>query len=133
MYAAFRCRLTNALRRRSSFRTAPSFVHRMGAALAHEWPAYLAYTISFLIIGQVWLTHHNMWRYTARVDQVLLFLNLLLLLFVAVIPFAAALLAAHLLSGFKRNLVCVPVHTCAWSRTPAGSASTRTSTASSRT
>ncbi len=65
-------------------------------ALGHEWPAYLAYTISFLIVGQVWITHHNMWRYIARVDQVLLFMNLMLLMFVAVIPFGAALQAENL-------------------------------------
>lgn len=65
-------------------------------ALRHEWPAYLAYVITFAIVGQVWLTHHNMWRYVVRVDQVLLVFNLALLLFVAAIPFAADLLADHL-------------------------------------
>lgn len=65
-------------------------------ALFHEWPAYLAYVITFVIVGQVWLTHHNMWRYVVKVDQLLLVLNLLLLLFVAAIPFAASLLADNL-------------------------------------
>ncbi|MBM7075761.1 DUF1211 domain-containing protein [Micromonospora sp. MMS20-R1-14] len=65
-------------------------------ALFHEWPAYLAYVITFVIVGQVWLTHHNMWRYVVKVDQMLLVLNLLLLLFVAAIPFAASLLADNL-------------------------------------
>ncbi|WUI05018.1 TMEM175 family protein [Micromonospora sp. NBC_00421] len=65
-------------------------------ALFHEWPAYLAYVITFAIVGQVWLTHHNMWRYVVRVDQLLVVLNLLLLLFVAAIPFAASLLADNL-------------------------------------
>ncbi|WFE67503.1 TMEM175 family protein [Micromonospora sp. WMMD714] len=64
--------------------------------LFHEWPAYLAYVITFVIVGQVWLTHHNMWRYVVKVDQLLLVLNLLLLLFVAAIPFAAILLADNL-------------------------------------
>ena len=31
------------------------------AALAHEWWAYLAYVITFAVVCQVWLTHHNMW------------------------------------------------------------------------
>ena len=68
----------------------------LASALRHEWPAYLAYFVSFLLIGQVWVTHHNMWRYVERTDQMLLFFNLMLLLFVAVVPFAAALLAEHL-------------------------------------
>ncbi|QLQ40336.1 TMEM175 family protein [Micromonospora robiginosa] len=66
------------------------------AALAHEWRAYLAYVITFAVVGQVWLTHHNMWRYVCRVDQMLLVLNLLLLMFVAAIPFTANLLADNL-------------------------------------
>ncbi|WBB77131.1 TMEM175 family protein [Micromonospora sp. WMMD1128] len=66
------------------------------AALGHEWRAYLAYVITFAVVGQVWLTHHNMWRYVCRVDQMLLVFNLLLLMFVAAIPFTANLLADYL-------------------------------------
>ncbi|MEU5949177.1 TMEM175 family protein [Micromonospora sp. NPDC047465] len=38
----------------------------LGASLLRGWPAYLAYAITFTIVGQVWLTHHNMWRYVER-------------------------------------------------------------------
>lgn len=65
-------------------------------ALVQAWPTYLAYVITFLIAGQIWLGHHNMWRYVVRVDQVLLMFNLLVLLFVAAIPFTADLLADNL-------------------------------------
>lgn len=68
----------------------------LAAVLVQEWRAYLAYVITFAIVGQVWLTHHNMWRYVRRVDQMLLVLNLLLLMFVAAIPFTADLLADNL-------------------------------------
>ena len=44
-----------------------------------------------------WLhRHHEVFRHLARADRVLLFLNLLLLLFVAAIPFPTAVLAEHL-------------------------------------
>ncbi|MER7456132.1 TMEM175 family protein [Micromonospora sp. NPDC126480] len=65
-------------------------------ALVHAWPAYLAYVITFGIAGQIWLGHHNMWRYVVRVDQMLLVFNLLQLLFVATIPFTADMLADNL-------------------------------------
>ncbi|NYF57518.1 putative membrane protein [Micromonospora purpureochromogenes] len=65
-------------------------------ALAHAWPTYLAYVITFGIAGQIWLGHHNMWRYVVRVDQLLLVFNLLVLLFVATIPFTADLLSDNL-------------------------------------
>lgn len=68
-------------------------------ALAHAWPSYLAYVITFGIAGQIWLGHHNMWRYVVRVDQLLLVFNLLVLLFVAAIPFTADLLSDNLRGG----------------------------------
>ncbi|WP_319458877.1 TMEM175 family protein [Micromonospora sp. RTP1Z1] len=68
----------------------------LAAALAHEWRSYLAYVITFAIVGQIWLTHHNMWRYVVRVDQMLLVFNLALMLFVAAIPFTANQLSDHL-------------------------------------
>ena len=61
-------------------------------AIAH----YAAYVVSFLVIGIIWVNHHSVFRQIARVDRVLLFANLLLLLFVAAIPFPTALLAEHL-------------------------------------
>jgi len=57
---------------------------------------YAAYVVSFLVIGIIWVNHHSVFRQIARVDRALLFLNLLLLLFVAAIPFPTRLLAEHL-------------------------------------
>ncbi|MGR6317854.1 TMEM175 family protein [Micromonospora soli] len=68
-------------------------------ALTQAWPSYVAYVITFAIVGNIWLAHHNMWRYVARVDQALLVFNLLMLLFVAAIPFTADLLSDNLRAG----------------------------------
>ena len=68
--------------------------------LAHQlhdkWPAFVAYLISFFTIGIIWVNHHALVRTIKRVDRPLLFLNLVLLLFVAAIPFAAATVADYL-------------------------------------
>ncbi|QGN50206.1 TMEM175 family protein [Micromonospora sp. WMMD558] len=69
---------------------------QLSEALFQAWPTYLAYVITFVVSGQIWLAHHNMWRYVVRVDHTLLVFNLLLLLFVAAIPFTADLLSDHL-------------------------------------
>jgi uncharacterized membrane protein len=65
-------------------------------ALQHYWPAYLAYVVSFLTIGIMWLNHHSMLAAVSRVDRVVLVLNLLLLMGVVAIPFPTALVADHL-------------------------------------
>ncbi|GAA2746454.1 MULTISPECIES: TMEM175 family protein [Kitasatospora] len=66
------------------------------SALAHQWPAYFAYLVSFLVIGIIWINHHAMCALARRVDRRTLFANLFLLLTVSVIPFPTRLLAAYL-------------------------------------
>jgi uncharacterized membrane protein len=58
--------------------------------LYEKWPAFLAYLISFFMIGIVWVNHHMLIRSVITVNRTLLFLNLVLLLFVVLIPFATA-------------------------------------------
>jgi len=63
--------------------------------LYDKWPAFLAYLISFFMIGIVWVNHHALVRSIIKVDRLLLFLNLVLLLFVVLIPFATSTEAAY--------------------------------------
>ncbi len=69
------------------------------SALGTQWPSYAAYVVSFLVIGIMWINHHTVFALIARVDRTLLFLNLLLLLVVAAIPWPTALVAAYLDRG----------------------------------
>jgi uncharacterized membrane protein len=69
------------------------------SALAHLWPAYASYAVSFLTIGIIWMNHHTIFSHLRRVDRPLQVLNLLLLLIVALIPFPTSILATYLESG----------------------------------
>ena len=64
--------------------------------LWERWPAFAAYVISFFMIGIVWVNHHALIRSVTVVTRTLLFLNLVLLLFVVMIPFATATAADYL-------------------------------------
>lgn len=66
----------------------------LGGLLA-IWPKYLSFVISFLVIGMFWMSHHRNYRSIVRYDRRLMFLNLLLLLCVAFIPFPTALLGEY--------------------------------------
>jgi uncharacterized membrane protein len=68
----------------------------LARGLAGLWPSYTAYVVSFLVIGVMWVNHHALFQTIARVDRMLMFLNLLLLLTIAVIPFPTAVVAANL-------------------------------------
>ena len=64
-------------------------------ALLALWPRYLAYVLSFLVIARFWVAHHLAFRLIGRYDAVLVWLNLLLLMFVAFLPFPTAVLGRH--------------------------------------
>ncbi len=59
------------------------------------WPKYLGYVLSFLIIGAFWLGHHRRFKFIQRYDARLITLNLLLLMFIAFIPFPTAIISEH--------------------------------------
>jgi len=69
---------------------------RLAPALWAQWPSYVAYLVSFLTIGVIWLNHHRIFEQVARVDGPLLLLNLNLLLWTALIPFPTAVVAEYL-------------------------------------
>jgi len=72
--------------------------------LAHEWPSYVSYATSFLTIGIIWINHHAMLLRLRAVDHAVLFLNLLLLLFIGVLPWSTALMAEYLRESSGQNL-----------------------------
>jgi uncharacterized membrane protein len=82
-----------------------------GETLAHalwlEWPSYVAYLVSFLTIGVIWLNHHRAFTRIVRVDGPLLVLNLNLLLWTALIPFPTSVVADYLGQGGEQAKTAV--------------------------
>jgi uncharacterized membrane protein len=69
---------------------------RLDHALLHAWPQYLAYLVSFLTIGIMWLNHHALMGSLRVVDRSLLVINLFLLMGVVAVPWPTTLVADHL-------------------------------------
>jgi uncharacterized membrane protein len=78
--------------------------------LGNLWPAFAAYVLSFFMIGIIWVNHHVVIRSFKAVDRTLLFLNLVLLLFVVLIPFATATVADYRLSDSKDGRVAMVLY-----------------------
>jgi uncharacterized membrane protein len=74
----------------------PSTTADLAQKLGSQWPSYVAYGVSFLTIGIIWINHHAMLRRIKAIDHEILILNLLLLLCVGLLPFTTALMAAYL-------------------------------------
>lgn len=79
-------------------------------ALRHDWPQFAAYLTSFLVIGTMWANHHSMFREIRRTDRTLIFLNLLLFLWTALLPFTTDLLATYLRVGGQASHVAAAVY-----------------------
>jgi len=67
--------------------------HDVGGELVGLWPYYLAYVLTFVTIGIIWVNHHALFAYIAYADRTLLFLNIALLIPVVFLPFPTELLA----------------------------------------
>ena len=61
--------------------------------IGHEWPVYLAYFISFMTIGAVWIEHSALVDALDHIDGVFMRLNLVLLLFAAFLPFPTRMMS----------------------------------------
>jgi uncharacterized membrane protein len=74
-----------------------------GAADGEVWSSFLAplvpklaiYALSFVIVGTLWVNHHQLLAVVRRVTPQLLWMNLLLLFFVSLIPLATGFLGEH--------------------------------------
>jgi uncharacterized membrane protein len=74
----------------------PAHSEDLARSLVHQWPFYAAYAVSFVTLAIVWVNHHSLMDRVERGDRTLLELNLLLLLFVALVPWPTGLLAEYL-------------------------------------
>lgn len=71
--------------------------------LAVQWPGFVGFLLSFLLIGIMWLNHHRLFSHIRRADDLLMLANLLLLLGVVWIPYPTALMAQAVASGRIRE------------------------------
>ncbi|HET7170838.1 MAG TPA: TMEM175 family protein [Gaiellales bacterium] len=83
---------------------------RLAHELADQWPAYVAYLVSFLVIGIIWMNHHAVIDHLRAVDRPLVGLNLFLLLWVALIPWPTRLVAEYMREGGVAERVAALVY-----------------------
>ncbi|NDJ54160.1 MAG: DUF1211 domain-containing protein [Chloroflexi bacterium] len=72
--------------------------------VAAQLPNLLSYVLSFVILGVYWTGHHSQFLYIKRADHQLIWLNILFLMFVALIPYSAGLLGR---SGVQQTAVII--------------------------
>jgi uncharacterized membrane protein len=78
-------------------------VHDLGTELLHIWPSYLAYAVSFVTIGIMWINHHTVMSQIDRTDRRFLVATVGLLLCIAFVPFPTRLVAEHIRGDGARD------------------------------
>jgi uncharacterized membrane protein len=73
----------------------PAASEDVGDALLDRWPQFLSFVLTFLVVGVFWMAHHRIFRFVARLDQRLIWLNLLFLMCIAFLPYPTAVLGEH--------------------------------------
>lgn len=64
-------------------------------ALNHNQEEYLAFLISFLVIGNHWMIHRRIFRYVNRLNGLVIRLNMVWLLMMIITPFATRILTGN--------------------------------------
>ncbi len=70
----------------------------LGQGLLRIWASYVAYAVSFVTIGVIWINHHGVMAQIAKVDRLFLLVNVIFLMLIAFIPFPTRLLAEHIMA-----------------------------------
>lgn len=68
---------------------------RLTTELFNLWPSYFANIISFLIIAYYWLTHHAIFSLIKKMDNMIIWTNVIFLIFLSFLPFPVDLFGSY--------------------------------------
>ena len=64
--------------------------------LINMWPKFLSYGVTFLMLGFMWIFHHRQFSHIKRSDNMFAWINIIALMFVALLPFSTSLLGEYI-------------------------------------
>jgi uncharacterized membrane protein len=68
------------------------------------WPVFISYGVSFLFVGLNWASHHHLFQTVSKINNTVLWINMLNLLILSLIPFATATMGEN---SFKAITVTI--------------------------
>ncbi|HTT73200.1 MAG TPA: TMEM175 family protein [Thermoplasmata archaeon] len=72
---------------------------QLGAHLAQDWPTFLGYAFAFFLIANWWTIHHRTFSYVRRYDGTVVWINMSILLEIAVMPFVLTVFTTYGVAG----------------------------------
>jgi uncharacterized membrane protein len=87
--------LTVPLVPNATTRPAAEVSGRLAYLLQHDWTVFVAYGFAFVMIGIWWVVHNRTFQYIARYDSPLVWINLAMLMQIAVMPFVLSVFSDY--------------------------------------
>ena len=81
----------------------PAETEAVFSALVEAWPDLLGYFLSFAFVGGIWLSHSGLTKLMKQGDSISFQLNLVLLLFVSLLPFTTKIMVTHLRGTYAQG------------------------------
>ncbi|MBU0686835.1 MAG: DUF1211 domain-containing protein [Candidatus Margulisbacteria bacterium] len=67
-------------------------VTKLHQLLADQYYYFFDYALSFMLLGLYWIVHHQQFHYIRRTDRHHIWINIFILMFIALIPFSTSLI-----------------------------------------
>src|SRR5579864_1313267 len=83
------------------------------STLLAQWPVFLSYALSYLVVAIYWINHHRLFHIVPRVNNAVLWSNNLLLFCLSLIPFATAYMGENQFKPFPTATYAALLTTCA--------------------
>lgn len=85
----------------------PDDYTHLASQLGDRWPSLAAYAVSFAVIGIMWFNHHSIFALLETIDAGMFYLNLLLLMTIAFLPYPTGVLGKALQHGHGARTAAV--------------------------
>jgi uncharacterized membrane protein len=83
------------------------------ATLLAQWPVFLSYALSYLVVAIYWVNHHRLFHIVPRVNSAVLWSNNFMLFCMSLIPFATAYMGENQFRPFPTATYAALLLTCA--------------------
>jgi uncharacterized membrane protein len=81
-------------------------------SLWQNWPVFISYTLSFVFVGLNWSSHHHLFHKATKVNNKILWANLLGLFWLSLIPFSTAWMGENAFTSSTVTLYAIILTLC---------------------
>lgn len=75
--------------------------------LHSQLPKFVHYALAFILLGNLWMAHHQQFHFIQKVDSRLIWINIFILLFIVLVPFSTDLAGDYFSTKVAEIFFCL--------------------------